>query len=64
MYQIEYLVVCYDDENKKVRLSLRQSDILAALAADEDLLKQGGGVPDIAQGAPVYDTLAVRNEMR
>ncbi|QDS76167.1 Zn finger-containing GTPase- Activating Protein for ARF [Venturia effusa] len=51
--EIEYLVVCYDDENKKVRLSLRQSDILAALAADEDLLKQGGGVPDIAQGVPV-----------
>jgi glutamate--cysteine ligase catalytic subunit len=46
--------VCYDDEIKKVRLSLRQSDILAALAADEDLLKQGGGVPDLVRGEPVY----------
>jgi glutamate--cysteine ligase catalytic subunit len=48
--------VCYDDEIKKVRLSLRQSDILAALAADEDLLKQGGGVPDLVRGESVYVT--------
>lgn len=46
--------MCYDDENKRVRLSLRQSDILAALAADEDLLKQGGGVPDLVRVEPVY----------
>ncbi|KAF2432382.1 GCS-domain-containing protein [Tothia fuscella] len=45
--EIEYLVVCYDDENRKVRLSLRQAEILEALASDEKLLEQGGGVPDI-----------------
>jgi len=33
---------------------LRQSDILAALASDEKLLKQGGGVPELVQGEPVY----------
>jgi glutamate--cysteine ligase catalytic subunit len=48
--QIEYLVVCYDQDNRKVRLSLRQSDILAALANDEKLLQQGGGVPDLKTG--------------
>lgn len=47
--QIEYLVVAYDDGNRKVKLSLRQADILAALAADEKLLKEGGGVPDIQE---------------
>lgn len=47
--QIEYLVVAYDDANHKVKLSLRQADILAALAADEKLLNEGGGVPDIQQ---------------
>ncbi|KAF2817688.1 putative glutamate-cysteine ligase Gcs1 [Mytilinidion resinicola] len=59
--EVEYLVVCYDDENRKVRLSLRQADILAALAADEKLLEQGGGVPDVQRGhvkggetAPVF----------
>lgn len=40
----------YDDENHHVKLSLRQADILAALASDEELLKQGGGVPDIQRG--------------
>ncbi|KAF2197317.1 GCS-domain-containing protein [Delitschia confertaspora ATCC 74209] len=48
--EVEYLVVCYDDENRKVRLSLRQADILAALATDEKLLDQGGGVPDVQRG--------------
>lgn len=43
--QIEYLVVAYDDENQKVTLSLRQADILNALAKDEELCKQGGCVP-------------------
>ena len=45
--QIEYLVVTFDDEHKKVRLSLRQADILDALANDENLRKQGGCVPDL-----------------
>lgn len=48
--QIEYLVVCYDQDNHKVRLSLRQADILAALANDEKLVQQGGGVPDLHAG--------------
>lgn len=47
--QIEYLVVAYDEANHKVKLSLRQSDILAALAADEKLLNEGGGVPGMQQ---------------
>lgn len=42
--------MAYDEEHRKVRLSLRQADILAALAADEKLLRQGGGVPDIEKG--------------
>jgi glutamate--cysteine ligase catalytic subunit len=52
--QVEYLVVCYDDKNRKVRLSLRQAEILEALASDEKLLQQGGGVPDLARGDPQY----------
>lgn len=43
-------MVCYDDEHRKVRLSLRQADILTALATDEKLLKQGGGVQDVQRG--------------
>ena len=45
--QIEYLVVTYDDDKHQVRLSLRQADILEALANDEKLTEQGGGVPDL-----------------
>jgi glutamate--cysteine ligase catalytic subunit len=52
--QIEYLVVAFDDDKKTVKLSLRQADILAALASDEELLKQGGGVPDLAKGVVKY----------
>ncbi|KAH7132260.1 glutamate-cysteine ligase, partial [Dendryphion nanum] len=48
--EVEYLVVAYDDDHQKVRLSLRQADILAALASDEKLLSQGGGVPDVERG--------------
>jgi len=48
--EIEYLVVNFDDADRKVKLSLRQADILRALAEDEKLLKQGGGVPDINDG--------------
>jgi glutamate--cysteine ligase catalytic subunit len=42
--------VCYDEQNRKVRLSLRQADILAALANDEKLLQEGGGVPEVQRG--------------
>ncbi|KAK0789971.1 glutamate--cysteine ligase [Friedmanniomyces endolithicus] len=48
--EIEYLVVAFDDEKREVKLSLRQADILTALANDAELLKQGGGVPDLQEG--------------
>lgn len=48
--KIEYLVVNLDDANQRVKLSLRQADILHALAEDEKLLQQGGGVPDLIEG--------------
>lgn len=52
--EIEYLVVAFDDPQRKVRLSLRQADILKALASDEELCKNGGCVPalqDVAHSA-------------
>ncbi|KAI9834577.1 MAG: Zn finger-containing GTPase- Activating Protein for ARF [Sarea resinae] len=57
--EIEYLVVAVDDEHKKVRLSLRQADILAALAKDESLQQQGGCVPDLQEVERNGDTLPV-----
>ena len=42
--QIEYLVVNYKKDDENVTLSLRQADILRALAHDEDLCKLGGCV--------------------
>lgn len=45
--EIEYLVVAVDDDEKRARLSLRQADILEALAKDEELAKQGNCVPDL-----------------
>ena len=47
--EIEYLVVALDDEHRKAKLSLRQSDILAALGADEKLCKSGECVPELQQ---------------
>ena len=40
-------MVTFDEQHRKVRLSLRQADILEALAKDEKLKKQGGCVPDL-----------------
>jgi glutamate--cysteine ligase catalytic subunit len=40
--QVEYLVVVYSQDDKKVLLSLRQAEILTALASDHELAKQGG----------------------
>ena len=40
-------MVAFDEHNQKVRLSLRQADILDALAKDESLSRKGGCVPDI-----------------
>ena len=48
--QIEYLVVSFDDQDREVKLSLRQADILEALANDAELIKQGGGVPGLNEG--------------
>ena len=45
--QIEYLVVTLDEQQNKVQLSLRQADILEALAKDEKLKQQGGCVPEL-----------------
>lgn len=46
-WQIEYLVVAFEEEKRKVKLSLRQADILDALAKDEALCRQGGCVPGL-----------------
>ncbi|KAI0885843.1 GCS-domain-containing protein [Annulohypoxylon maeteangense] len=43
--EVEYLVVKYSKDDSKVLLSLRQADILTALAADEELSDKGGCVP-------------------
>jgi len=40
-------VVAFDEDRRKVKLSLRQADILKALAEDDALSKQGGCVPDL-----------------
>ncbi|KAI9753149.1 MAG: bifunctional tryptophan synthase trp1 [Chaenotheca gracillima] len=45
--KVEYLVVAFDDKARKVNLSLRQAEILEALAKDETLCEQGGCVPDL-----------------
>jgi hypothetical protein len=41
--------VVYSEDNQRVLLSLRQAQILEALAADKDLKKQGGCVPDLQE---------------
>lgn len=45
--EIEYLVIAFEEERRKAKLSLRQADILKALAEDEALRNQGGCVPDL-----------------
>jgi glutamate--cysteine ligase catalytic subunit len=45
--EVEYIVVNYLENDEKVTLSLRQADILAALADDEKLKREGGCVPDL-----------------
>ncbi|KAJ9141689.1 Glutamate--cysteine ligase [Pleurostoma richardsiae] len=47
--EIEYLVVVYSKEDPKVLLSLRQADILKALASDEALTGEGGCVPALQE---------------
>ncbi|EXJ54807.1 glutamate-cysteine ligase [Cladophialophora yegresii CBS 114405] len=48
--EVEYLVVAIDDEQKKVRLSLCQADVLKALAKDQALAGQDVTVPDLQNG--------------
>lgn len=43
--QVEYLVVVYSKDESPVLLSLRQADILEALASDKTLTAKGGCVP-------------------
>ncbi|KAK0614194.1 glutamate-cysteine ligase-domain-containing protein [Immersiella caudata] len=45
--EVEYLVVTYSEQDPKVLLSLRQADILTALANDTSLLAKGGCVPEL-----------------
>lgn len=45
--QVEYLVVLWTEDDQRVLLSLRQADILKALANDTELTSGGGGVPDL-----------------
>ena len=47
-------MVSFDDDAREVKLSLRQADILTALANDADLLAHGGGVPELARGTTKY----------
>ncbi|KAG6128545.1 Zn finger-containing GTPase- Activating Protein for ARF [Claviceps purpurea] len=47
--EVEYLVVVYTKENERVLLSLRQAQILEALAADQELAKEGC-VPALQDG--------------
>lgn len=44
--QVEYLVVTFAKDEPKVRLSLRQAEILSDLASDAELAKQGGCTAD------------------
>ncbi|KAI9729478.1 MAG: Zn finger-containing GTPase- Activating Protein for ARF [Cirrosporium novae-zelandiae] len=55
--EIEYLVVVLDDKNRRVKLSLRQADILEALARDEALQDKGGCVPDLQDLPRKHDAL-------
>ena len=51
-FQVEYLVVNYSPDDPKVLLSLRQAEILTALAADKDLAEKGGCVPELQHQLP------------
>ncbi|KAH8695005.1 putative glutamate-cysteine ligase Gcs1 [Talaromyces proteolyticus] len=46
--EVEYLVVALDDDKHKVRLSLRQAEILKSLARNEALWRVGGNVPSMS----------------
>ncbi|KAG6359235.1 hypothetical protein INS49_012756 [Diaporthe citri] len=59
--EVEYLVVTHSKDDPRVLLSLRQADILEALASDTNLTAKGGCVPalqDVA-GASANEPLPV-----
>lgn len=49
-FQVEYLVVSFDEEQHNVKLSLRQADILAALASNAEITNPDG-IPGIVPNA-------------
>jgi hypothetical protein len=51
--------VAYDDDNRKVNLSLRQADILATLAKDDELRRGLGCVPNLQNVARQHRSLNV-----
>jgi len=53
------LVIDVDQQERKVRLSLRQADILAALASSEELLEQADDVDDVNVGKPKYESFSI-----
>lgn len=57
--EVEYLVVTYKDDDEKVTLSLRQADILHALAEDVKLQTEGGCVPDLQDVKKNEDPLPI-----
>lgn len=59
--EVEYLVVTYSKDDPHVLLSLRQADILEALASDKTLTAQGGCVPALQEisGAKANEPLPV-----
>lgn len=55
-------MISYDEENKNACLSLRQAEILDALANDEKLRKAGGGVPELRNGITYVGGDGMRDE--
>jgi glutamate--cysteine ligase catalytic subunit len=51
IFKVEYLVVTYDKDDEKVLLSLRQAEILTALASDQELAEAGGCTDDTIDDA-------------
>ncbi|ERF74697.1 Glutamate--cysteine ligase [Endocarpon pusillum Z07020] len=55
--EIEYLVVAFEHDRRRVRLSLCQAEILKALAKDEALSKSGGCVFELQKSSKLGQTL-------
>ncbi|KAM0333270.1 hypothetical protein ACHAQA_001931 [Verticillium albo-atrum] len=61
--EVEYLVVTYTQDDPKVRLSLRQAEILTALAASPELANGGGGVPALQDDVHAEEPAAKRRRV-